>query len=757
MSNMRQLLFLLAFGLICAGSKQVNGQIIPVSPNCPPLGIPGTLQIFGADSLQCGSAIALNAVAANIASSTDSYSVSQVPYNPYPWVGTNPITSILTIDDEWSDSITMPFNFEFFCNNFNKFIASSNGNISFNVIRATGFNAFATQTWGPMPVAAAVATDSDFHWVVNGPHYDLDPTVPSPNKAITWDVYGSAPCRALVISWDSIPVFSCNSQIGSQQIVLYESTNIIDVVVKEKTSCNTWNGGISYLGIQNNGTKAVTAPGRNGTDFTDSLVQFRFTPSYNIQWVNVATGAIVASGATLNIPSPPTGNYTYAANIYGCGGLLVATDTHKVNVANAIVASFDAVVKLGCDDDTITFTNTSTPAGNYLWQFGNGTATQAQQPGTQVYFNQGIYTVTLTVSNGGLCVDTAMRVFDLRHPLDAICDFDSTLCLYPAIGLDGKVNINNFTIGGGIVQTFDFGDGTVNTYNGLIGFVTHTYTSPGIYPFVLSVIDSLGCVDTFRRNVYVEGIPFAFISASDSSVCVGQPVAFNDSITALATSWTWTFPDSPPYTLQDVHDPIFTFQNPTSGTQNVSLDVNFLYCPTLNVSLPLQVSSYPIINLGPDTSYCDGYSAPIQLVNLASSAGSLTWNTGVTSASILVNQAGTYWVQANNNSCISSDTVIVKEDCYINIPNAFTPGQGDALNRYFMPTNELLSGATSYNLEIFNRWGEVVFSTTNKNSRGWDGKLGGVDQPMGTYVYVIKVVFKNRVSKTFKGNVSLLR
>jgi gliding motility-associated-like protein len=762
MSQMRQLIYLISIVIFCAYAGNVSAQIIPISPNCPPPPSTANVQIFGADSINCGSGLQLTAaVTGAIVGGTDSYLVSSVPYAPFPWVGTNSITSILSVDDVWSDSIAMPFTFCFFGQSFNQFIASSNGSISFNTVNASGTNAWSTSSWGPMPVSSATS-GGDFDWTICGAHYDLLPTSFSTNKAITWDVYGTAPCRALVISWDSIPLFSCTTQLGSQQIILYESTNIIDVVVKEKTNCGTWNLGIGYLGIQNNGFTAFTAPGKNGTIFTDSLKQYRFEPfgttnSYTIQWVNAATGALVGTGATLSLPPLPNGTYNYAVNVYSCPNTLRATDTQQVKVINTLDASFTAEVNLGCDNDTIVFTNTSTPANSYFWQFSPTSASFAQQPGAQIYQNQGIYTVSLTASNGGLCIDTMVRVFDLRHPIDAICDFDSTICLYPATGLNGTVNINNFTTGGGLVQTFDFGDGTINTFNGLIGFVTHQYTSPGAYNFVLSIVDTLGCVDTFRRTVFVEGIPFAFISASDSSICVGYPVAFNDSITTLAASWKWIFPDNPPYELQNVNDPIFTFQNPTSGTQNVVLEVSFLYCPTLSVNLPVQVSSYPVVNLGPDTAYCEGYSAPIQLNNLSFGSSSLLWSTGTSSPSLLITTPGTYWAQANNNSCLASDTVIVKEDCYINIPNAFTPGNGDDVNTYFMPTNDLMRGAKSYSLEIYNRWGEQVFTTTNVNSKGWDGKLTGVQQPMGTYIYLIKVQFKNKISKEYKGNVTLLR
>ena len=60
-------------------------------------------------------------------------------------------------------------------------------------------------------------------------------------------------------------------------------------------------------------------------------------------------------------------------------------------------------------------------------------------------------------------------------------------------------------------------------------------------------------------------------------------------------------------------------------------------------------------------------------------------------------------------------------------------------------------------MEIYNRWGENIFTASSVDGRGWDGKYNGVAQPFGVYVYVIDVEFINQVKKNFKGNVTLMR
>ena len=60
-------------------------------------------------------------------------------------------------------------------------------------------------------------------------------------------------------------------------------------------------------------------------------------------------------------------------------------------------------------------------------------------------------------------------------------------------------------------------------------------------------------------------------------------------------------------------------------------------------------------------------------------------------------------------------------------------------------------------MDIYNRWGENIFTTNAVDGRGWDGKYNGIDQPLGVFVYIINAEFMNNVKKEFKGNVTLLR
>jgi gliding motility-associated-like protein len=169
------------------------------------------------------------------------------------------------------------------------------------------------------------------------------------------------------------------------------------------------------------------------------------------------------------------------------------------------------------------------------------------------------------------------------------------------------------------------------------------------------------------------------------------------------------------------------------------------------------VQAFPKINLGKDTAICPGLTGMLQLSDpMASNVNQYLWSTGETSSSILINQPGYYWVRVNNGECAMTDSIWIKRDCYLNIPNSFSPN-GDGLNDYFLPRELLSSGLTSFKMSIYNRWGEQIFTTTAIDGRGWDGKYNNVPQPQGVFVYVIDASFINNVKKTFKGNVTLMR
>ena len=108
---------------------------------------------------------------------------------------------------------------------------------------------------------------------------------------------------------------------------------------------------------------------------------------------------------------------------------------------------------------------------------------------------------------------------------------------------------------------------------------------------------------------------------------------------------------------------------------------------------------------------------------------------------------------SNDSIESTSNTISVEKPYALYAPNAFSP-DGDGINDYF---NVVGQGLTNYIIEIYNRWGQMVFKSTTLDNQ-WDGKFQEVNSPPGTYVYKIKTNDFGVDLKLIKsGTVSLVR
>ena len=111
-------------------------------------------------------------------------------------------------------------------------------------------------------------------------------------------------------------------------------------------------------------------------------------------------------------------------------------------------------------------------------------------------------------------------------------------------------------------------------------------------------------------------------------------------------------------------------------------------------------------------------------------------------------------IAVSNDSIESiSNTISVEKPYALYAPNAFSP-DGDGINDYF---NVVGQGLSNYIIEIYNRWGQMVFKSTNLDNQ-WDGKFQKINSPPGTYVYKIKTTdFGTELKLIKSGTVSLVR
>jgi len=212
------------------------------------------------------------------------------------------------------------------------------------------------------------------------------------------------------------------------------------------------------------------------------------------------------------------GEYTVTLMATGPDGSHTLTRTHSITAFEPVVANFSASPLTGRAPLTVTFSNNSTGATDYVWDFGTGATLTVISP-TYTYAQPGVYTVTLT-ANGPGGSDTLMQTSYITVTEPVVADFIAT-------PLTGTVPltvtfVNSST--GATDYLWDFGDGITQTFTSALNLppsaFDHLYTRAGVYTVSLSVSNG-DITDTLIRPEYitvlVETTPLAVIATSPFS------------------------------------------------------------------------------------------------------------------------------------------------------------------------------------------------------------------------------------------------
>lgn len=450
--------------------------------------------VAGPDTvLGCGDCVLLEAVPVSGFEPTD-YTVQQIPYVPYSY--TTGTSILLNIDDTWSSVLPLGFDFCFYGNTYNSCVIGSNGLITFDLTQAGGYCQY--------PINNPIPSNQNPMNSIMAPWHDSDPSIAG---QIRWAQYGTAPCRVFVISFDQIAMFSCNNLISTQQIVLYETTNVIETYIENKPTCSTWNGGAAIHGIQNaNGTQAVVVPGRNyPTQWTATNDAWAFVPSgapnYDVAWYIAGNSVPFDTLDTVTVcPVNPT-DYVAVVTYVNCNGdSVVVSDTASVSAfANPTFTLSETHTDVSCfggSDGTATVTATGT-VGTVIYQWtpiGGNAATATNLPA-------GTYTCTVTDAGGcpvsiDITIEEPTQVWAQASATDASC-FG---------GSDGTVTVVDSGGVGGYTYAWN---PNVSTSNSATGLPAGSYT--------ITVTDTNGCSDT-------------------ATATVGQPIAITSQTTQTPTS-----------------------------------------------------------------------------------------------------------------------------------------------------------------------------------------------------------------------------
>ncbi|MBK8601407.1 MAG: hypothetical protein IPN80_13435 [Flavobacterium sp.] len=269
---------------------------------------------------------------------TDDYEVCLVPYSPsFPFTGGTVINA--TGDDSWSPIVTLPFTFNFYGNCYNNVLVGTNGVISFDIGVAAPLQVpLGYCNW---PFTATIPNAGfPIKNAIFGVYQDTNiatppvtlPLIQNVNYYVLDSGPNAAPNRVFVANFNELPQYSCNAGVGLQtsQIVIHETTNIIEVLVSKRTSCVGWNSGSGLIGILNqSGTLAEVPPGRNTGTWGAVNEAWRFIP--------------------IAEPAPITTQLTWELN----GNPIGAVNENPLNICPTTAGTYSAVVTYKkCDGTT---------------------------------------------------------------------------------------------------------------------------------------------------------------------------------------------------------------------------------------------------------------------------------------------------------------------------------------------------------------------------------------------------------------------
>ncbi|MBU1371897.1 MAG: gliding motility-associated C-terminal domain-containing protein [Bacteroidetes bacterium] len=310
---------------------------------------------------------------------------------------------------------------------------------------------------------------------------------------------------------------------------------------------------------------------------------------------------------------------------------------------------------------------------------------------------------------------------------------------------------------------WDFGEGAITRTSTKAGPVDVNYTGPGDRTVTLQVTSPLGCT-SYRSYFFKDSGPLPAPTLADipKTYCVGDTLVITPTNQPAGSEAVWTLPTGKEITTSgELVVPLTT--DSLSGTYTLKYTAE--PCSGSANTIEIKVLKKPIANFEIDPTPDQLYSAPIQFnfVNSSKNATGYLWNFGDGETSTAVNPSHTYTKSGRyvislvsyNQQCADTLTLPVLkilEEGDVLVPNAFTPN-GDGNNDQF---NVLIANLKTYHIDIFNRYGSIVFSS-DRIIDSWDGTYKGKPMPVGVYYFIISAVdlTGNKIFK--KNSVTLIR
>lgn len=508
----------------------------------------------------------------------------------------------------------------------------------------------------------------------------------------------------ITVSYNSYP----NIDLGIDT-TLCEGENLELTAFSPLATDYLWHNGStsSTINVNVSGVYNVSVSNENCSSHDTIDVTFLLTPEIDLGndtiICDVATLILDASTADADSYVWNTAETTPIISVNVSGIYDVVVNNSRCVFYDTISVNFGAspIVFLGndtslCEGQSIQLNASSPDVLEYTWQDGSNSST------FQVT-NEGIYSVE--VSNL-LCNNSDTIIINYNAIPNINLGDDTVLC-----------GISSFELNSGVTS-----NGTAIWQDGLIS-PNYIVDTTGIYS--VEVFEN-GCSNNDEIEIILEQYPSVDLG-EDTVLCVGDTLIF-DVTSDLGTTYLWQDGST---------NPQYIINN--SGVYSVVLKNSLC-----EVSDEVKVSfdDFPNFQLPIDTFICRGSLLELDYSSMGVS-NSYLWQDGTTNSTYTVSSEGTYILSVSNSCGSNSDTVFVDYyscSCEFKAPNVFTPNfdnSNDAFGVF-----PLCDSLESIEFEIYNRWGELIFTSKSIEFK-WDGTLNGEALPMDNYVWYLKYYWRN--------------
>ncbi len=417
-----------------------------------------------------------------------------------------------------------------------------------------------------------------------------------------------------------------------------------------------------------------------------------------------------------NIPNPvasPMDSTTYTVTISNACWTTTREATIDIKQSPSIEKPDDITICLG---DTVQ-ANLNSDDGIILWTPAFGLSNpNIKNP--FIFPDQTLtYRILLTDSNTNCYSSTSFTV-DVANQTGEILTPDTTICIGDTIQLRATG-----------AEEYNWAP------NDLVGSPTSSITDA--FPNQTTdfqVVFTFQYCEADTQQVTVDVQDFSFQIIQDTAICLGESVLlYATGNEPLEYSW------SPQIDLTEITDDT-VLVTPNITTIYVATAQNALGCMNKDSATVTVIDLSTISSLS-DTSIVLGTS--IRIIGLQDGYV-YNWTpddylscNDCPSPIANPEENITYIVTIEDSlgTCIFIDTITISViDPFLEIPSAFSPN-GDGNNDIFIPVQAGVKEVIRF--DIYNRWGQLVFSTEQTNS-GWDGSFNGKVQPIGIYNYIFK-------------------